>query len=207
MKEGITSPIYSQVAFDIALRISRGELKENTKIYGRSVMSSEYGVSPETIRRSLKLLSDMGIVEVRHNSGAIILSREKANQYILRFNKNKDVRMLQKELKELISQQEKANREILNVTEALINNNEKFSKHNPFKIYEAEVQDSSPLMGKTLSELKFWQETGATIIAIRRDDKIILSPGPYAVLQQNDILIFVGDISTVDSVEAFLNGK
>lgn len=207
MKEASTSPIYAQIAFDIAMRIARAELKENTKIYGRSVMSSEYGVSPETIRRSLKLLSDMGIVEVKHNSGAVILSREKANQYILRFNQNKDARTLQKELRQLVFQQEKTNKEILNVTEALINTSEKFSKHNPFKIYETEIPSTSSLIGRTLSELKFWQETGATIIAIRRDDKIILSPGPYAVLQKNDILIFVGDISTVDSVESFISSK
>lgn len=206
MTQSSSSPIYSQIAFDIALRVARAELKENTKIYGRSVMSSEYGVSPETIRRSLKLLSDMGIVEVRHNSGAIILSREKAKQYILRFNEHKDVRMLQKQLKELILQQEKKNKEILNVTETLINTNEKFSKHNPFQIYEADVPSNSPLLGRSLTDLKFWQETGATIIAIRRDDKIILSPGPYAVLQELDILIFVGDISTVDSVKDFING-
>ena len=45
---------YARIALDIAQRISRGELKENTRIYGRSIMASEYGVSPETIRRALR---------------------------------------------------------------------------------------------------------------------------------------------------------
>jgi len=71
-KDQIVSPVYSQIALDIALRIARGELKENTKVYGRSVMSSEYGVSPETIRRAMKLLEDMKIVETKQNSGTII---------------------------------------------------------------------------------------------------------------------------------------
>ena len=44
----VVTPVYLQIAVDIASRIARGEFKENTKIYGRSVMSSEYGVSPET---------------------------------------------------------------------------------------------------------------------------------------------------------------
>ena len=34
------------------------------------------------------------------------------------------------------------------------------------------------IIDKTISETKFWQNTGATIIGIRRDDKLMLSPGP-----------------------------
>ena len=59
MKNNATPPIYSQVAFDIATKIATGELEEGQKFTGRSLMSSQYGVSPETIRRALKQLSDM----------------------------------------------------------------------------------------------------------------------------------------------------
>ncbi|WP_369074759.1 cation:proton antiporter regulatory subunit, partial [Klebsiella pneumoniae] len=34
-------------------------------------------------------------------------------------------------------------------------------------------------MGKTAAETKFWQNTGATIVAIKRGDELIISPGPY----------------------------
>ncbi len=90
-------------------------MKEHTRIFGRSILSSEYGVSPETIRRSLRLLADMGIVEIRQNSGGIILSQEKAKQYILRFNEYMDIRGLQRKLRELMSEQEKTSREILSI--------------------------------------------------------------------------------------------
>jgi DNA-binding GntR family transcriptional regulator len=79
------SPIYAQIALDIALRIVRGELKENSKVYGRSVMSSEYGVSPETIRRAFKLLEDTDIVEIKQNSGVMVVSSENARKYVERF--------------------------------------------------------------------------------------------------------------------------
>ena len=91
MKRNSSQPVYAQIALDIASRIAREDLKENTRISGRSLMSSEYGVSPETIRRSLGLLEETGIVEVRHNSGAIIKSKQQALLYLERFSGNNDV--------------------------------------------------------------------------------------------------------------------
>ncbi len=67
-----------------------------------------------------------------------------------------------------------------------------------------DIPPESPVIGKSLMELKFWQETAATIIAIRRQDKVILSPGPYAVLLEGDTLIFVGDISTIETVSNYI---
>ena len=50
---------YLQIAVDVASRVAGGDLREGDRLYGRSVMASEYGVSPETIRRALRLLADM----------------------------------------------------------------------------------------------------------------------------------------------------
>lgn len=204
LRDNVCPPVYSQIALDIAQRITRGELKENEKIYGRSVMSSEYGVSPETIRRALKLLEDMGIVEIKQNSGAMVLSLDKAKQYIERFNEQSNIRNLQRTLNNLIKQQHELNDKILDVADSIVRINEKYSKSTPFQNYEISVPKQSHVIGKSLLELKFWQQTGATIIAIGRGDNIILSPGPYAVLQEKDSIIFVGDISTIDIVEGYI---
>ena len=205
MKEKISPPVYSQIALDIALRISREELKENTKIYGRSVMSSEYGVSPETIRRALKLLEDMGIVEVRKNSGVVILSVEKAKDFAQRFSEQNDTRLIERNLRKLLEQQHSLNEQISEMVSHLVRTNDKFSKSNPFQNYEIDIPADSPLIGKSLMELMFWHKTGATIIAIRRKDKVILSPGPYAVLLEEDTIIFVGDISTIETVSSYVS--
>lgn len=204
MKEKISPPVYSQIALDIALRISREELKENTKIYGRSVMSSEYGVSPETIRRALKLLEDMQIVEVRRNSGVVVLSVEKAQEYAQRFSEQNDTRRIELNLKKLLAQQHSLNEQIGEMVSHLVRTNDKFSKSNPFQNYEIDIPADSPLLGRSLMDLMFWHKTGATIIAIRRKDKLILSPGPYAVLLEDDTLIFVGDISTIETVSNYI---
>jgi len=201
----IIPAVYSQIALDIALRIARGELKENTKIYGRSVMSSEYGVSPETIRRAMRLLEDMKIVEIKQNSGVLILSAENARRYVERFSAQSDIRTMQRNLGELLGQQEALCRQITETAGSIVRINERFAQNNPFSNYEAEVSARSSLIGHTLGDLMFWQQTRATVIAIRRGGKIILSPGPYAVLQEGDIIIFVGDMNSVKAVGDFIN--
>ena len=42
---------YLHIARDLAARIAKGEFPEGSKLFGRSMLASEYAVSPETIRR------------------------------------------------------------------------------------------------------------------------------------------------------------
>lgn len=201
----ITSPVYARIALDIAMRIAHGELKKNTKIYGRSVMSSEYGVSPETIRKAMKLLEDMEIVDVKHNSGAVVLSPENAQRYVERFGVQNNLRTMRHKLKELLKEHSNLSKEIINIASSISKTNEKFSETNPFKTYEIEIPEDCFCVGHTIGELSFWQQTGATIIALRRGDKIILSPGPYAIFETNDIIIFIGDVNCIKAVNEFIN--
>ncbi len=201
----VTAPVYSQIALDVAMRIARGDLKENTRLFGRSVMSSEYGVSPETIRRAMRLLEDMGIVGIRQNSGSTVLSAEKASVYVERFGEHNSVRSMRRRMMDLIEEQEIRNRQIGELASSIARINERSTDTNPFSNHEEKVPEGSPVIGKNLTELHFWQQTGATIIAIRREDQIILSPGPYAVLQYNDTLIFVGDLPCVQTVREYLS--
>lgn len=205
MDNNIITPVYAQIALDIAVRIIRGDLKENTKIYGRSVMSSEYGVSPETIRRAMKLLEDMKIVETKQNSGTIILSMENARLYVEKFGAQSNIHLMQKKLSEVIKKQEDTNREIRDIVNYIVRVNEKFSESNPFHNLQIIIPQNSAIIGHTLAELNFWQETRATVIAIRRAGEIILSPGPYIMFQENDVIIFVGDITSVQAVNDFVN--
>jgi len=205
MKNNIVAPVYVQIALDIALRIAKGELKENTKVYGRSIMSSEYGVSPETIRRAMKLLEDMHIVDIKQNSGAFVLSAENAKEYVAKFGEQNNIRSMQKKLINLIEQQKNTNQQIIDIADSILRINEKFSETNPFNNYEVVIPTNSGIIGHTLGELNFWQETRATVIAIRRGDQIILSPGPYVLFEAEDTIIFVGDISSIKAVTDFIN--
>jgi K+/H+ antiporter YhaU regulatory subunit KhtT len=203
--KGTVAPVYSQIALDIALRITRGEIKENTRLYGRSVLASQYGVSPETIRRAMRLLEDMEVVETREGRGSLVISKVKAQEYVDKFSEYNDIRAKQQRLKELLQEQEKLCRKISDAADSIVRINEHFTITLPFTIYEETIPDTSPLIDKTLEETHFWQKTRATIIAIRRGDQIILSPGPYAVMLAGDIVMYIGDTKSVEAVISFIN--
>ena len=79
---------YLHIARDLAARIAKGEFPEGGKLFGRSMLASEYGVSPETIRRALRLLADMKVVEIKAQSGATVLSTDNARRYLDSFEEH-----------------------------------------------------------------------------------------------------------------------
>ena len=204
--KNVVAPVYSQIALDIAMRISRGEIQESTKLYGRSVLASQYGVSPETIRRAIKILEDVQIVKTHESKGSEVISREKAKEYVNKFSELNDIRVKQRKLKELLDELGKLSQEINEIASSIVRINEHFTVTSPFAPYEEVIPETSPLIGKTLGEVRFWQQTNATVIAIRRGDQIILSPGPYATLMAKDIIIYIGDTKSVEAVISFIKG-
>lgn len=208
MKQIVVPSQYLQIALDLAGRVARGEFPEGSRIYGRSVMASEYNVSPETIRRALRLLADMQVVEIRPQSGVVVLSASNARRYIENFEGDAGVYALYKQLKALISEEEALHRRIAETAAALVKRREAFaSSRQPLPNFEVPVPERSPLAGKSIGELKFWQSTGATIIAIRRGETILLSPGPYAEFQPGDILVLAGTPAAAEAAHNLIASK
>ncbi|SHK28726.1 cation:proton antiporter regulatory subunit [Thermocrinis minervae] len=55
------------------------------------------------------------------------------------------------------------------------------------------VGKNSNLVGKTIAELQIRSKTGASVIAISRDDQFIPTPDPYKeIIKEGDLLIVVG---------------
>ncbi|MDD3347670.1 TrkA C-terminal domain-containing protein [Oscillibacter sp.] len=208
MQQTVVPSQYLQIALDLAGRIARGELPEGSRIYGRSVMASEYNVSPETIRRALRLLSDMKVVEVKPQSGAVVLSADSARRYMENFEESTDSRALRSQLKGQMAEYAELNRRMAETVTALIKSRETFSAANePFPNYEVPVPKDSPLIGKSIGALKFWQSTGGTIVAIRRGQTVILSPGPYAELYAGDTIVLVGSPSAAEAAHRLVTAK
>ena len=200
MKQTVVSSQYLVIALDLATRIAKGELAEGARIYGRSVMASEYNVSPETIRRALRLLADMKVVEVRPQSGAVVLSADSARRYIANFEEDADIHALRMQLRDLIAQSAEVNRRMGETAAALVKSQDTFSAAGqPLPNYEVPVPQGSPLTGKSIGALKFWQSTGGTIVAIRRGQTVILSPGPYAELYGGDVIVLVGSPAAAEA--------
>ena len=208
MKQTVVPSQYLQIALDLARRIAKGELPEGSRIYGRSVMASEYNVSPETIRRALRLLADMKVVEVKPQSGAVVLSADSARRYIVNFEESADVRALRQQLKELMAEYADLSRRLSDMVTALMKSRDTFAAAGePLPNYEVPIPKGSPLIGQSIGALKFWQSTGGTIVAIRRGQTVILSPGPYAELYDGDVIVLVGSPAAAEAAHNLIAPK
>lgn len=197
--EGLTQ--YTRIAISLAERIASGQLKEGDKLSGRSKLSPEYNVSPETIRRTLRLLADMKVVEVKEQSGVYVLSADNARRYLHNFADQTDIRGKQQQLKELLVRQEHLNRQMAALCRDFLD--ETSQTPDALPNYYCRIPDDWPHSGTTVGALRFWQATGATIVAIRRGLSYIVSPGPYAELYAGDAVIFVGGVKAREAVSHF----
>lgn len=197
--EGLTQ--YTRIAISLAERIASGQLKEGDKLSGRSKLSPEYNVSPETIRRTLQLLADMKVVEVKEQSGVYVLSADNARRYLHNFADQTDIRGKQQQLKELLVRQEHLNRQMAALCRDILD--ETSQTPDALPNYYCRIPDDWPHSGTTVGALRFWQATGATIVAIRRGLSYIVSPGPYAELYAGDAVIFVGGVKAREAVSHF----
>ncbi|MFZ2538991.1 MAG: TrkA C-terminal domain-containing protein [Oscillospiraceae bacterium] len=200
----IVSPRYQQIATDIASKIANGKYKQGDKIFARSAIASEYGVSPETARRAICILSDMNIVEATKGSGVIITSCENAIKFIKQYTDIQTVNELKNEILKTIHKQEEENKNFKTQIIKLIDKTDRLKSINPFVPFEISINELTPYLGKNLSEINFWHNTSATVIAIKRSNSLMMSPGPYAVLTKGDVLYFVGDENCYDRVNNFI---
>jgi K+/H+ antiporter YhaU regulatory subunit KhtT len=200
----ITTPRYQQIATDIASKIVDKQYQVGDKIYARSAIASRYGVSSETARRAICILSDLNIVETTKGSGVIIKSYEEAYKFVRQYNDIQTVNDLKKELLDSVQRQTKEIDYFNSCVNKLLEKTERFRSVNPFVPFEITITPDSPYINKTISDINFWHNTCATIIAIKRNDTMLMSPGPYAVFTENDIFYFVGDENCLERVKSFL---
>jgi len=199
---------YLQIAQDLSARIADGDFSDAERLHGRSILASEYNVSPETIRRALHLLAEMKVVEVRPQSGTVVLSRDNARRYAAQSFAGARERTLYAQLRDLLREQAELNRRAAKLVLALAESHTAHAaEFGPLPTCEVAVPEDSPLIGKSIGELRFWQQTGATIVAIRRGRSVILSPGPTAELYGKDTVVLVGGEEAAQTAGRFLKRK
>ncbi|HRN50664.1 MAG TPA: cation:proton antiporter [Anaerolineales bacterium] len=67
-----------------------------------------------------------------------------------------------------------------------------------------EVPDDSPLVGHTLAESDLRGKTGASVVALVRDQKLNANPKSSTMFQAGDRIGIIGDTAQIFAVEAFL---
>ena len=203
-KTKITNPRYQQIATDIASKIVDGQYKVGDKIYARSSIASQYGVSSETARRAILILSDLDIVDTTKGSGVLIKSFDNAIKFVKQYTEIQTIQNLKNEIMDSVKRQSAEINYFNDCLAKLIDYTDRFRSINPFMPYEIEITDKTPYLNQSVQDVNFWHNTSATIVAIKRNDALILSPGPYVSFIDGDILYFVGDENSLLRVKSFM---
>lgn len=187
-----TQSRYSEIALWIARRIQDGQYQQGEKISARTSLASSFKASAETVRRALWMLADLGIVEAREKSGFYVLSKEQAELFVSRHENSETFHSLFEDLRESVRKQ----KEQLSHLEESLDRLEMLTERSRMDLAlspaELSISKDCLFLKQNLRDIRLWEYTGCTIVAIRKGGELVLSPGPLAILEENDVLYFVG---------------
>ena len=196
MSKQTKTPNYIKIAVDIAHRIINNEFLEGSKITGRTTLVSIYNVSPETIRRSLALLKDMNVVTN---------NKTYAKEFLNKFKTKSDFTHLNSDTFDLIKKRKDIDNKLEKNINAIIEFATQLRNVGSIIPFESIVEENSIAVDKSIGELDFWHNTKATIIAVKRDGDLFLSPGPYFKIHSQDIVVYVGEDSVLETVKNYIS--
>lgn len=194
---------YQSIALDIAKRILDDEFPVGSKISGRTLLASQYSVSPETIRKAIAILKDANIVAVSQGKEITILSLAQTRHFVDHHKEMLSAYSLRQELELLMEKKEDNDRQFQKIVNEIIKYSDRLKNLEPYNPVEFRLSQQALFLGIPLKEIHLWQHTGATIVAIRRGKEIIISPGPNAVLQAEDRIVVVGSGDVLKKVADF----
>ncbi|MDR7869045.1 MAG: TrkA C-terminal domain-containing protein [Sporomusaceae bacterium] len=198
------TPIYRSIAVDIARRIINDNFAEGAKISGRTLLASQYNTSPETIRKGIALLKDEGVVDVSQGREVLVISKENAYKFIERYQNVESVYSLRQDLEIILQQKQELDARLEGILKDIITYSDRLRNLTPFNPVEVEVQSESHVIGKSIGQIKLWEHTGATIVAIRRGTELTVSPGPSAKIEPLDRIVVVGSPESLRYTTAYL---
>lgn len=202
----VTGSRYQQIAADIAAKIVDHQYQIGDKIYARSLIASQYSVSSETARKAVAILTDLNIVDTVKGSGVVIKSYDNAVTFLTRFRNLGTMAEFKQEAMDCLTRLTKDGSDLRDAITRLVDHADRFRALNPLIPFSTLIEYGAPCIGQSLGKLNFWQNTAATVVAIRRGDTMILSPGPYAELLAGDTIFFIGEEDCVERVTMFLQG-
>lgn len=203
----VRSSKYQQIAVSVAKRIVDGEYEVGEKLKSRSTLASTFNVSPETARKGLNILADMKILTLKHGSGAIVLSRERAEEFLKNYESTHSITMIKNKIKENIKKQQEDFEDLNILVNEFLLQSQFVSRKYPFTPYEIVLTPQADHLGETIGDLNIWYQTGATILGIEHEGILTLSPSPYAVLEEGDHIFFVGDEMSYSRFKNFFKIK
>jgi len=182
---------YQNIAYEIAKRIVAYQIQENDKLRGRSVLAGEYEVSSETIRKAMRLLENLGVVEVKQRSGIYVISRNAAEMYIDQYRKQSESHRLFSDTQELLKESARTQKMLESHIKKLLetSKNDVF----PFDFFTVRLDSNDKNLGKNLKEIRFWNETHGLVLAVEADGDLYQAPNPKMPLEAGMTLYVLGD--------------
>lgn len=182
---------YQEIAMDIAHAIMMGEYREGVKIHGRSTLAGRYKVSPETIRRAIAVLQNVGVVVVNQGVGITVTSKAMAEKFVKSYNQKGEIQVFVEDLKKMMDQRRETDLKIESHLNKFLGYTDRLMSR-WLDVGEIEIGKNSPAIGLTLRELKVRERTGTTIVAVVRDGLEQFSPEAEFVLRAEDVLLAAG---------------
>lgn len=106
------NPQYLLIAEDIARKIQNGTYKVGTMLKGRTLLSGEYKVSSETIRKAINVLEVEQIVTVKRGVGIFVESKDRVDIFLDKISNLSDTKSEMAKLTELLAKRDEMNKEI-----------------------------------------------------------------------------------------------
>jgi len=194
---------YQEIAIDIAHAVMMGEYHEGEKIHGRSTLAGRYNVSPETIRRAIAILQNVGVVVVNQGVGITVTSKAQAEKFIKSFDQKGEIQIFLDELRSLMDQRRENDLKIESHLNKLRGYADRIMSR-WLDVGEIEIGKNSPAIGKTLRELQIRERTGTTVIAVVRDGFEQFSPEAGFVLRGEDVLIAAGSTEGQEKLQQLI---
>lgn len=205
MRQKSNIPIYESIAMDVAEKIVDGYFTIGDKISGRTLLSSQYNVSPETIRKAMGLLAQADVITVSQGKEIIVQSTKQAAEFLQHHQAMHSTYSLKQELELLMTRKNEINNLLDDVLGQIIHYTDRLRNLQPFNPVEILIPAGASAVGRSVAQLGLWQRTGATLIAIRRGTEIIISPGSGALLQEGDRMVVVGSGNILTKVTDLVN--
>ena len=199
-------PQYLRIAISLGSDIAKGKYAVGTKMPGLSKLASQYGVSSETARKAMQMLSDLNIISMKEKKCAVVLSDERARVYLQSLEIRKERHELRDRMQTLFKNYQAIGRELEEMSsQVLLALTYPMPSEQMIPTFEVIVRNDTDKIGRSIGSLRIWQATGSTVIAIRRGQNTIVSPGPYEILSEGDILVCVGRPGCDGMMDFYIN--
>ena len=145
---------FQKIVVEVAKKIAVGDYPVGSSIKGRSTLAATFGVSSETIRRAMNILADLHIVSLKQGVGVIILSKEKAIEFLDDFESTNDIETQKSRILGHIKNQEEQLKTLAGLVSVYLEQTKLVNKKYPLDPYGIRLSEDSEFIGSSFLMLK-----------------------------------------------------